>query len=411
MTERLYYNDPHTLEFTARIRERTTHDGQPAVVLDQTYFYPEGGGQPADTGTLGGVEVRDVQPREESHDVLHVLAGEPPAADTVTCAIDAPRRLDHMQHHTGQHILTQAFVEIAGAKTVSFHLGAESVTIDLDRADLPPDAIAAAEDLANRIVFEDRPVRAEVVSVEETDGVRIRSIPDNLHTGGLRVISVEGYDSTACGGTHVTRTGQIGLIKVIRVENHRGGSRVEFRCGQRALRDYREKNAILTGLAADLTVGYWEVGEAVERLRDALQESSRSLRAAHKDLLEFEAAKLLASAPSQDGVRLVQAAYDDRDAGWVRALASRLAAEPGTVALLGAAGEKAQVILARSGDLPYNLNPPLKAGLAALGDARGGGRPDFCQGGGVPATREQLQTALQAAADSLTQSAEWKAAP
>lgn len=411
MTERLYYHDPHTLTFSARIRERTTHDGQPAVVLDQTYFYPEGGGQPADTGTLGGVAVIDVQPSGDGADVLHVLGGEPPAGDVVECEIDAARRLDHMQHHTGQHILTQAFVEIAGASTVGFHLGAESVTIDLDRPDIAPDVVAAVEDLANGIVFEDRAVRVEIVAVDETDGVRIRAVPEHLHTGGLRVITVEGFDSTACGGTHVSRTGEIGLIKVVKVENHRAGSRVEFRCGGRALRDYREKHAILTTLAADLTVGYWEVGEAVGRLRDALQEASRSLRAAHRDLLEFEAARLLATPPAAGEVRLVQAAYDDRDAGWVRALASRLAEEPGTVALLGAAGEKAQVILARSPELPHNLNGPLQAALATLGGARGGGRPEFCQGGGTPATRAQLIDALGAAAAHLARSAEGKTAP
>ncbi len=400
MTQRLYYDDPYTTEFTARVVETLSVAGQPAVILDRTYFYPTGGGQPADRGSIDGVDVLDVAPREEDAAVLHVLAA-PPDSVEVQCRIDWPRRFDHMQHHTGQHILTQAFVQVAEAHTVSFHLSEDSVTIDLDKPPMPPEVVAKVEDLANRVICEDRPVTQRLVDPSDTEGVRMRRMPGHLLTDGLRVIEVEGFDQTACGGTHVARTGEIGLIKIVRLDRHADGTRVEFRCGGRALHDYREKNDILLGLAAQLTCGYWEIGGAIDRLRADLKETQRMLRANTARLIEAEAAHLLASAEVRDGVRVISAAFEDRDVADVRALASRLVETPGTLVLFGLAGEKSQLILARSADLPHNMNQPLQAALPHLGDARGGGRPDFTQGGGVPAGLDAVRAALDAAAKAL----------
>src|SRR5688572_28549137 len=199
MTQRLYYDDSYTIEFTARVIERTKHDDHPAVVLDRTYFYPTGGGQPNDTGVLGGVEVLDVFTREDDHAVMHVLA-EDVMGEIVTCKLDWQRRFDHMQQHTGQHLLTQCFVETADAKTIGFHLSPNRITIDLDAAGLSAQAVDTAEDLANRIVQENRAVTARVVEPQEAAnlGVRIRRIPGHLATGGLRVVEITDFDLTAC---------------------------------------------------------------------------------------------------------------------------------------------------------------------------------------------------------------------
>jgi alanyl-tRNA synthetase len=402
MTQRLYYDDSYTTQFAARIVERTEVGGRPTVVLDRTFFYPSSGGQPNDLGTLNGVDVNDVAIREGDGAILHVLSG-PATGEEAEGRIDWPRRFDHMQHHTGQHILTQAFVEVAAANTVSFHLSPNSITIDLDRPPPVQEIVEQVEDLANQIVIENRPVTARVLSEEEARqlGARIRRVPGHLATDGLRVVEVADFDLTACGGTHVARTGEIGMVKVVKVEKHKEGSRVEFVSGGRALRDYRAKNAALQAVASDLTVGFWEVGQAVSRLKDQLQEAQSGLKRATTALLEAEAPTLLASAKARNSARIVSRAFEGRDPGDVRALASRLVQESGTIVLLGAAGEKAQLIFARSADLPYDVSAVLKSALAVLGSDRGGGRPEFAQGGGVPASLEQVQRALAEAEKAI----------
>lgn len=401
MTQRLYYDDSYTLQFTARVVERADYEGRPAVILDRTYFYPTGGGQPHDSGTLNGVPVLEVQVRPGDGAILHILSGDLPDQD-VSGQIDWQRRFDLMQHHTGQHILTQAFVEIAQANTIGFHLSENTVTIDLDAVVSPQD-VEQAEDLANRIVQENRPVSARILDEEAARqlGARIRRIPGHLATDGLRVVEVENFDLTACGGTHVARTGEIGQIKVIKADKYKAGSRVEFLCGSRALRDYRSKNATVLSLAGELTVGHWELDQAIARLRNDLKDTQSALKRANSALLEAEAPALLATAPGADGVRIIVRAFEGRDPGDVRALASRLVQQPGVMALLGVPGEKAQLIFARSTDLPQDMAAALKQALAALGSDRGGGRPEFAQGGGVPAALPQLETVLHEAAQAL----------
>ncbi len=401
MTERLYYHDSYITAFVARIVERTQEGDNPAVVLDRTYFYPAGGGQPPDHGMLAGARVIDVQIRESDHAILHVLDA-PVVGDQADCQVDWPRRFDHMQQHTGQHILTQAFVEVVGANTTSFHLGS-TVTIDLDQA--LPDALATerVEELANHIVITNRPVTERVVSEAEARqlGTRIRRIPGHLATDGLRVIEIQDFDLTACGGTHVARTGEIGLIKIIRVERHREGSRVEFCCGGRALADYRFKNALVGKLASAFTTGPEEVPGAIERLQADLKAAQSDLKRARAALTELEIPALLASAENRGSIRLISRVYADRPAEDVRGLASRLIQQPGLIVLLAAAGDRAQVFAARSADVDLDMNMPLRAALAALGAGRGGGRPDFAQGGGIGATQAALEEALRLAAGTL----------
>jgi alanyl-tRNA synthetase len=401
MTQRLYYDDSYTTEFTARVIERTIHNERPAIVLDRTYFYPTGGGQPHDRGLIGGVEVLDVFARDEDHAVVHVTT-EQAIGEIITCNVDWQRRFDHMQQHTGQHLLTQCFVENAGTKTIGFHLSPNRITIDLDKAGLTVQTVDSIEELANRIVQENRAVTARVVEPEEAEslGARIRRIPGHLATGGLRVVEIAEFDLTACGGTHVARTGEIGVIKILKVENYKGGSRVEFACGGRALADYRAKHNAVLEIAAGFSVGSDEIAGAVSRMKDDLKATQTNLKRAYASLVELEVPALLASASEQAGLRIICRAYEDRDAGDVRALASKLVQQPGVIALLGAAGDKAQLFAARSSDLPYDMNSVLQSGLAVLG-ARGGGRPDFAQGGGMAATVDHINAALAASAETL----------
>lgn len=399
-TKRLYYTDSYTTHFQAAVLEHTTYEGAPAVVLDQTCFYPTSGGQPHDTGILNNVPVIDVVVRETDGAVLHVLGSDLAAEGTLQGQIDWARRFDHMRHHTGQHILSQAFIQVAEAETVGFHMSADSITIDLDKPALKPDIINAAEDLANQITAENRPVRAWFPSEAEQAGLALRKVPEI--NGGLRVVAVEDFDITACGGTHVDHTGSVGMIKVIRADRRGDTLRVEFRCGQRALLDYREKNTLMNRLAAALTVGYWEVPDALERLRAENKKLLRDVRTLRESVLESEADRLWqAAAPTEGGWTLVVQAFEKRDVGEVRQLTLHLIAHPATVALCGLAADQAQLITARSEDLPFDMVAVLKQGLAVWHIDRGGGRPSFAQGGGAPATLAQVEAALAAAAHAI----------
>ena len=397
---RLYYADSYTRHFQARIVERTDVEGRPAVVLETTYFYPTGGGQPHDAGMIGGSAVVDVLTRPADKAVLHVLAA-PVSEDDVVCQIDWARRFDHMQQHTGQHILTQAFVQTSGLQTAGFHLSADTVTIDLDAPALTQEALTAAEDLANTVVWENRPVSARLIAPEEAEGVRMRRLPDQLATDGLRVVEIADFDQTACGGTHVAYTGEIGLIKVVRAEKRGDKTRIEFRCGGRALADYRLKNAVINGLTADLTVGIEELRPAVSRLQDGLREAQRGLKAASARLLEADAAELLAAAPRSANMALVARVLPGRDAGEVRQLAGLLTRGDGVVALLGAPGaERSSLVFARSANLSADMSALLRQSLTELPSGKGGGQPALAQGGGE-ASEAELAALLERAAQRV----------
>lgn len=400
MSRRLYYDDAYTTRFEARIVERLDVRGQPGIILDRTYFYPDSGGQPADTGQIGGADLVALRIRESDAAIIHILSHAPPG-DQVQCQIDWTRRFDHMQHHTGQHILTQAFVLVAGANTVGFHLSPDSVTIDLDQLGITDAVVQQAEELANQIVIENRPVTARLIQPDEAARVRIRKAPDHLATQGLRVIDIQDYDLTACGGTHVARTGEIGLIKILRLEKRGDRTRVEFRCGWRALRDYQTKHAVVAQLVSDLTCGVSELPEAVSRLQQESRAAQRTIKMLREQLIDEEAQRLLDSAHPEGSVRWIEAVFTNRDPGEIRLLAARLTRSAQMLALLATSGDKAHLVLARSADLDLDLNSALKAALVALGGGRGGGPPDMVQGGGIPADEEKVAAALRAARASL----------
>ncbi|HYF65977.1 MAG TPA: alanyl-tRNA editing protein, partial [Herpetosiphonaceae bacterium] len=289
MSERLYWQDAYLRGWTARVVASRADERGGAVQLDRTAFYPEGGGQPADRGAINGVAVLDVQ-LDEDDGIWHILAG-PLEAGAAECALDWPRRFDHMQQHHGQHLLSAAFEATSGARTVAFHLGADSVTIDLDAA-VDAEQLAAAEDLANEVVWADEPVLARFVSPEELAGIRLRKPPSV--TGAIRVVSAGDFDHSACGGTHPRSTGGVGLIHIRRTERRGAGTRVEFVCGGRALRDLRWKNAALGRIAASFSGSPEQAEEAIGRLREAEAAARKALQEAQAQLLTLEARELVA---------------------------------------------------------------------------------------------------------------------
>ncbi|HVH32229.1 MAG TPA: alanyl-tRNA editing protein [bacterium] len=388
MTHRLYYADSYLREFDATVIDSHPRNANFGVVLDRTAFYPTSGGQPHDTGTLNNLPVIDVLEDEENR-IVHVVAERPQS--TVRGTVDWQRRFDHMQQHTGQHILSQACVRALGAQTRAVHLGDEVSTLDLDRPELNSEAVASAEDLANQIVFEDRPVL--VREVEETDLVTLQLRRPPKKHGRIRVVEVEDFDRSACGGTHVRRTGEVGPIKVRRWERFKGGMRVEFYCGWRALRDYRWKNALTLELASQLTVKDAEVISAVSRLAGQLRDRDRVLADVQDRLVDLEARQRLAQ--SSGPPYLVVAVVPEWTTAMVTALAGRLAKAEATVAVLGT--PEGHLVIARSADLDLDAAALLTHVVQHHG-GRGGGRPAYAQGS-VPALR--ITEAVEAARREL----------
>lgn len=384
MTERLYQTDSYAAEFEATVVEVRPQGEEFAVVLDRTAFYPASGGQPHDTGTLGGVPVTGVLEDDDDR-IVHLAAGR--VDGTVTGRIDWPRRFDHMQQHTGQHILSQVFLKALRAQTRAVHLGAGLSTLDLDIGDLTAEGAGQVEDLANQIVFEDRPVIIRQVDESELVDLGLRRPPKKR--GLIRVVEVEGFDRSACGGTHVRRTGEVGPITIRRWERFKGGVRVEFLCGWRALRDHRWKNALVRDLAARFTVKDAEVADAVGRQTAQFRERDRQLTDLRDRLIDLEARRRLNEAAGTP--RVVTAVFADWPAEMVSALAGRLAAGGAVAAVLGTT--EGRLVIARSSDLGLDAAAIL-AGVAGPRGGRGGGRPAYAQGA-VPA--EHIAEAVEAA--------------
>jgi alanyl-tRNA synthetase len=379
MTERLYYSDAYCTRFVARVTERLTWNEQPAAVLDRTAFYPASGGQPADQGVLNGVAVCDVVAREDGA-VVHILECPlPEGQGEIVGEIDWPRRFDHMQQHTGQHVLSAAFEQVLDADTVGFHLGAEVSTIDVNVARLDPEAVASVEDLANRVVWEDRSIDARFVGPDELASLPLRRPP--TVDGPVRIVDIAGFDVNPCGGTHVARTGEIGLVRASRLDYRGDETRVEFLCGRRALRDYRVRSRVIDQLASRLTVGYWELDQAVERLQDEAKELRRDLRQMRERLLYVEAADLFETALPRETYRVVERVWEGREPGELRALAKELISRFKVVALLASVGERTHLCFARSEGIDLDMAALLREACGQLG-GKGGGQPHLAQGSG-----------------------------
>ena len=393
MSERLYYEDAYTTQFKAQIIERLSDNGRVAVVLNKSYFYPTSGGQPHDRGLINDVPVVDVTIRDEDGAVLHWLEGRAPAGREVTAEIDWPRRFDHMQQHTGQHILSQAFLRVAEAETVGFHLSNNSVTIDLDAGGLTATQVQQAEELANEIIWQNRPISVQTVAPTQAAKLPLRKVPP-AHDGRLRLIDIQDFDLTACGGTHVTATGSVGMVKVLRLERRGDQLRVEFSCGRRALRGYQQKNDLVNRLTTELTTGADDVVAAVSRLQAEAREAQRMARKLQATLLHFEAAELRQSGTRHGEVIIVTRVFTDKDPAQLRLLANHLVQEQETIALLGLAGSKTHLLFSRSAGAPGNVNQLLKTALEMLGSGSGGGSASLAQGGGPAVTLEKLQHVL-----------------
>lgn len=403
MTDRLYYHDSFLYDFDARVVEAFARDGRHAVVLNRTAFYPTSGGQVHDLGTLTAdgqqIAITEVADEDDGR-VLH-FASEPLAVGMqVHGAVDSARRLDHVQQHSGQHVLSAAFIQLFNMPTVSFHMGEEICTIDLETSGLSAAQAQKAELLANQVIAEDRPVGIRFVPLEEARQLGLRKLPPK-QTGDLRLIDITNFDLTACGGTHVRATGQIGSILLRKIEKVKQGVRVEFVCGLRAVNTARRDYSTLTEAAAVYSSHIYDVPE---QIRKSLAESKAAGKAQHKlleELAAFSAERLLAQ--SSGSPQVITEFFPDRDAIFVKLLAQKLTAgKSAVIALLASGAGQPTLVFAQTPGQKSNMGQLMKDAMAKLG-GRGGGSADMAQGGLPAGTAddEKLKSLLQETARKL----------
>lgn len=380
-TVRLYHDDPFLLRFTARVTAHERWHDRAAVLLDRTAFYPEAGGQMADRGKLGGLGVTDVQV-DDAGRVFHVLEGPLPAIGAeLEGEIEKERRRVHMALHTGQHMLSRALADLAGAATVSSRLGETACTIDVDQEAVEERRIAAAEDLVNAIIDDDVPVRAFFPTPDELASLPLRRAP--TVTENIRVIAIGDFDVSPCGGTHCVRSAQVGLVHVTGVERYKGKIRVSFAAGARARRDLGAHATTLRALGRELSCDPLLAPQGVAKLREELSGSRDALGKTRGRLAEAIAAGLAKRAEGDAGsagAAPLVALLEDAPLELLRSIATRLTAEPGVVVVLGGrTPEGVTVLVARNATSTVDCGALLKR-LATAAGGRGGGRKEHAEG-------------------------------
>jgi len=403
MTERLYYHDSFLYNFDAEVRS-VVETPRPGLILDRTAFYPTSGGQLHDTGLIvspdGKFAVTEVADTEDGH-IVHYL--DAPLKDVqpgtrVSGEIDAARRRDHMQQHSAQHVLSSTFVRLFGMPTVSFHMADDYCSIDLDAPSLNKDQVESAERLANEILVEDRPVDVRYVTRDEAEKLGLRKLPP-AERDQLRLIDIRDWDVTACGGTHVSRTGQIGGILLRKTEKVRQGYRVEFVAGQRAVSIARRDFSTLTETAALFSAGIYDVPQQARKSLEEIKSLRKQREQSQDELAAAQAAALLAETPESHGRKVVVRTFSDRDLNFLKLLAQKLTRQSPAIALLATESPQPALVFAQSAGQPHDMGTLLKETMAKLG-GRGGGSKDLAQGG-VPRS-EGIAAALDAAAQTLT---------
>ena len=413
MTDRLYYHDSFLYDFEAQIEE--VHETpRPGLVLDRSAFYPTSGGQVFDTGQIHVGADAFVRPATQSEakgsataatlkvtevsetadgKVVHYLEAPvdlKPGAK-IRGEIDATRRRDHMQQHSGQHVLSAAFVRLFNMPTVSFHMGDESCSIDLETASLSKEQIEAAERMANEIILENRPVGIRFVSRDEAENLGLRKLPPS-ERDELRLIDIHDFDLSACGGTHVNQTGQIGCILLRKTEKVRQGWRVEFIAGQRAVATARRDFTTLTEAGGLFSAHIYDVPTQVRKSLDEIRSLRKQREQSQEELADAQAAALLAETSEANGRKLVVRTFADRDMSFLKLLAQRLTRQaPNAVVVLAATSPQAALVFAQSAGQPFDMGSLMKTAMAKYA-GRGGGSKDLAQGG-LP-TPEKIEAVI-----------------
>lgn len=400
MTERLYYEDSYLKEFKAKVLKKIKIDNRPAVVLDETAFYPTSGGQPYDKGVIQDVPVVEVV--EDNDEIIHILKEElnEKINSRVVGKIDWNRRFDHMQQHSGQHILSAAFEKLWNADTVSFYLGDEICTLDIMKDNITSEEVKKAEILSNNIVLENKPIKVYFVNQERANELNLRKIPPQKED--IRIVEIKDFDICACCGTHCGTTGEVGLIKILKWEKRGVKIRLDFICGKRSLKDYYWKNELIKNISNKLTIKDTELGEAVERMLEERKEARKELKEIKEKLQEYEAKRLIDETFIRDnGIRIINKVFEEKNFQEARGLVQKIINLNDSVVVLAGIknkgeGEGAKILFACSRVLKYDMNGLIREAGKFI-EGRGGGAPNFAQAGGKKA--EGIEDALNFASE------------
>ncbi len=401
MTTKLYWQDSHLTNFTARVLDYFSEDGRPCVILDQTAFYPVGGGQPCDTGTIDSARVVEVT--IAANGTIHHYLESPlnlGIRAEVTGEIDWTRRLELTQQHTGQHILSQAFFQLFGAETRGFRISPEASEIDLTleaHNDQIPHLLQEAENLANSIVFANRQIRTHLVTPKDATQLPLRK--ETFVDDCVRVVEIADFDWSACGGTHAQQTGEVGLLAIKHWQRAKQMIRVEFLAGVRVLRDYRSANAMAVNVAQQFNVDRDAAPESLIRLIEENKHLTRRYRTLAEAAVKDEAAELLASAKLQADYQIIVRTFVDRSSEELKMLAHQLVKMDSVLALLASKENGlARLVFARSQNVPAQMGTLMREACQLLG-GKGGGTAEFAQGGGTKL--EQLEIVLQQLSEKI----------
>jgi len=376
MTKKLYYTDSYKTNFNEKIISKTKFLDKYAVVLEETYFYPTTGGQEHDIGSINGVDVIDVV--EYNDQILHLTQKEI-TGDIAECTINWKRRFDFMQQHTGQHVLSESIFKLSGYNTVSSHLGEESSTIDLNCNTISQKEIAEFEAYANNIIYNNLDVKIHFVSDTEVDKYPLRKPPK--FTGLLRIIEIDGFDYSACGGTHVRKTGEVGLIKIVKSEKIKGNAtRLEFLCGFRALNDYQWKHILFSDISNTLSSSEKEIPEKVRKIINENKFLNKQIDLYKEKILQIEAENLIDEAIIEKNTKIIKKVFHNRDFSDLKIIAQRIIANEGYIVLFGNINTNSNILFARSFDVSINMLQLFNS-ISGMIDAKGGGKPDFVQAG------------------------------
>jgi alanyl-tRNA synthetase len=370
MERRLYCDSPYVTEWQAEVTGAVEHGGKYHVSLSETAFYPGGGGQPSDRGTIGGIAVEDVFERDGN--IIHVL-GSSPGEGAVECRLDFGRRFDLMQQHTGQHLLSAVLFRLYNCKTSSLHMGIDELSIDVELPEMPAEMLTAVEDAVNEYIYKDLPVVTQCVTAQEASEIELRKTPPK--EGEVRIIEITSIDRSPCCGTHVRRTGEIGIVKIVKTEKRGKETRVYFKCGKRALKDYQLKQDIVSGLVRLYRMSEGEVLGKTEALAAQLRDTQKKLTELNDKILKVEAREIADTAAS----RVIVRDYDDKNFGDISTLAKDIIETGDFMVILASIPDK-RLLFAHSGKFDVNCGKALKENLPAF-NGKGGGKENWANGG------------------------------
>lgn len=377
MTEKLYYNDSFKLNFESQIIKTSNDNGKFHIVMDKTYFYPTSGGQSFDTGIINEIPVIDVF--EKDGEIIHVLEKELSLGKAVS-KINYERRLQNIQHHTGQHLLSQAFIKVLNAPTISIHLGEDICNIEIVKSDLTSDDAFKVEEFANDLIYQNKSLSVYYVDKENISDINLRKPPKKSGQGGIRIVEIEDFDISACGGTHATTTGQIGMIKIIGWEKYKGNIKVDFICGLRALRDYRFKNTAIKNISTKFSTKDKQIEEIINKSINDSKDNLKELSIIKKELAFYKSKELIDNAEEYKSFNLIAKSVDTSDLFFLKNIAQEIIKDQNNIAILYTnIDSKFNCIICCSENIKINLNKYLLE-LLKHTNGKGGGKPNFVQG-------------------------------